>query len=213
MSAPLRAARRDRWLLNRPRAAALLGGCGTAGRGRYVSTVPRLQPADTESHRHLPDVTCAARAAALCGAYTRHPAHGARRARAAAGAAAKAATTATLFGRMWGWGGARGDCCDEGPTGGASERHKTNAKASARPAWATARLTPVFGCFPPSARAVRSRRFKLLCHARTAGSLHWYTEALISLIKLFVKQLCGCCPLGRTQKRPLTRTLAFGIVR
>ena len=111
---------------------------------------------------------------------------------------------------MWGWGGARGDCGDEGPTGGASERHKTNAKASARPAWATARSTPVFGCFPPSARAVRSRRFKLLCPARTAVSLHWYTEALISLIKVFVKQLCGCCPLGRTQKRPLTRMLAFG---
>ena len=82
------------------------------------------------------------------------------------------ATAAQQFGRMWGWGGARGDCGDKGPTGGASERHKTNAKASARPAWATARLTPVFGCFPPSARAVRSRRFKLLCPARTAVSLH-----------------------------------------
>ena len=167
-----------------------------------MSTVPRLQPADTESHRHLPDVACAPRAAALCGAYTRHPAHGARRARAAAGAAAKAATTATLFGRMWGCVVVRGDCGNEVHIGSASERHKTNAKASARPAWATARLTPVFGCFPPSARAVRSRRFKLLCPARTAGSLHCYTEALISLIKLFVKQLCGCCPLGRTQKRP-----------
>ena len=90
----------------------------------------------------------------------------------ARGGRVETATAAQQFGRMWGWGGARGDCGDEGPTGGASERHTTNAKASARPAWATARSTPIFGCSPPSARAVRSRRFKLLCPARTAGSLH-----------------------------------------